>query len=82
VGCCLRREAWGHGYATEAATALRFGFEQFGLQRTVSLTSTSNAASQKVMQRIGMARRTDGSPLKRHVVWVAERGTGQPAGTG
>jgi ribosomal-protein-alanine N-acetyltransferase len=57
VGWRLARFAWGHGYATEAAReALRFGFEEATLDEIVSFTSKGNAASMRVMERIGMHR--------------------------
>lgn len=57
AGWRLRREAWGRGYATEAArAAVSFGFEQVGLEEIVSLTSVHNAPSIAVMRRLGMVR--------------------------
>lgn len=57
VGWRLVPEAWGHGYATEAArAALQFGFEVAGLDAIVSYTSALNVRSRAVMERIGMAR--------------------------
>jgi ribosomal-protein-alanine N-acetyltransferase len=57
VGWRLSRAAWGHGYATEAAReALRFGFEEVGLDEIVSFTVPQNTRSIRVMERIGMAR--------------------------
>jgi [ribosomal protein S5]-alanine N-acetyltransferase len=45
----------GQGYAREAAAAwLACGFERFGLQRIVAITSVDNAASGKVLAAIGM----------------------------
>jgi [ribosomal protein S5]-alanine N-acetyltransferase len=45
----------GQGYAREAATAwLACGFERFGLQRIIAITSVDNAASGKVLEAIGM----------------------------
>lgn len=84
TGWRLARHAWGHGYASEAATAsLKHGFEQLGLASIVAFTATTNLPSQAVMQRIGMARRADldfdhpslpkGHALERHVVWEATR---------
>jgi RimJ/RimL family protein N-acetyltransferase len=56
VGWRLAHTAWGHGYATEAAlAALALGFEGVGLHEIISITSQSNARSQAVMRRIGMA---------------------------
>lgn len=55
VGWRLAREHWGHGYATEAAReALRFGFEQIGLDEIVSFTVPRNERSIRVMERIGL----------------------------
>jgi RimJ/RimL family protein N-acetyltransferase len=57
VGWRLAREAWGHGYATEAARAsLEFAFEVLELDEVVSITTTSNVRSMAVMQRLGMTR--------------------------
>ncbi len=55
IGWRLARSAWGRGYATEAAgAALRFGFETLGLDEIVSFTVVDNAASRRVMERLGM----------------------------
>lgn len=57
LGYDLRRDQWGRGLATEAATAaLRYAFETQGLKRLVSLVRTSNAASARVAEKIGMRR--------------------------
>jgi len=57
VGWRLAREAWGHGYATEAAhAALHFAFEVLELEEVVSITTASNVRSQAVMRRLGMTR--------------------------
>ncbi len=57
VGWRFARDAWGHGYATEAArAALRFGFETVGLDEIVSFTVPANERSWRVMERIGMTR--------------------------
>jgi RimJ/RimL family protein N-acetyltransferase len=55
IGWRLARDAWGHGYATEAAAAVTaFARDELGLAEIVSFTSTTNIRSQRVMQRIGM----------------------------
>jgi RimJ/RimL family protein N-acetyltransferase len=78
IGWRLAREAWGHGYATEAAReALRFGFEDLGRGEIVSFTSVLNLRSRKVMDRLGMRPDgefdhpgvPEGSPLRRHVLY-------------
>jgi RimJ/RimL family protein N-acetyltransferase len=60
IGWRLREDAWGRGYAKEAAqAALRAGFERFGADEIVALTVTQNEASWGLMQRLGMRRRQD-----------------------
>ena len=57
VGWRLAREAWGHGFATEAArVVLAFAFDEVGLDEIVSITTTGNVLSQSVMRRLGMTR--------------------------
>ena len=47
----------GHGFATEAARAvLRFAFEDLGLHRVWADADPRNAASVRVMERLGMRR--------------------------
>jgi RimJ/RimL family protein N-acetyltransferase len=56
VGWRLAHEAWGHGYATEAAlAALASGFREAGLEEIISMTSAQNLRSRAVMRRIGMS---------------------------
>jgi len=57
VGWRLAPEAWGWGYATEAAReTLRFGFENLRLAEIVSFTVPANVKSRAVMERLGMTR--------------------------
>ncbi|MEU5666817.1 GNAT family N-acetyltransferase [Streptomyces longwoodensis] len=61
IGWRLAREAWGKGYATEAARAvLDFGFDTLGLPEILAVTTATNLRSQAVMRRIGMTRDPDG----------------------
>lgn len=80
VGWRLARDAWGQGYATEAATtALRVGFDDLGLTEMVSFTTTTNRRSRAVMQRLGMLHDLtddfdhpglpEDSPLRPHVLY-------------
>ena len=80
VGWRLKRSAWGHGYASEAATeALRHAFCELGWDEVVSTTAVTNVRSQAVMARIGMTRDPSSdfdhpnlpihSPLRPHVVY-------------
>lgn len=83
AGWRLARQAWGQGYASEAARAsLAFAFETLGASRVSAITATGNLPSQAVMRRIGMTARPEldfdhpalpvGHPLSRHVVFVAQ----------
>ncbi len=56
IGWRFARDAWGYGYATEAAKAsLDFGFNDRGLNRIVSIHQVGNDASGRVMEKIGMS---------------------------
>jgi RimJ/RimL family protein N-acetyltransferase len=51
----MGRSHWGQGLATEAAAAaVRFGFEERGLERIVSITQVGNDASERIMTKLGM----------------------------
>ncbi len=82
IGWRFHPDAWGRGYATEAAkAALAYGFDVLNLSEIVAFTARTNLASQAVMRRIGMrhdpARDFDhpalaaDDPLKPHVVFAA-----------
>ncbi len=50
-----QREAWGQGYAAEAARAvLRYAFEALGFQRVFAECHPDNLASLRVMHKIGL----------------------------
>jgi RimJ/RimL family protein N-acetyltransferase len=54
IGWHFHPDAWGHGYATEAAASLlAHGFD-LGLDRIVAVTYPENLPSQRVSTRIGM----------------------------
>lgn len=54
LGYCLNQAAWGNGYATEAAHArLRWAFGAFDLNRIQSEVDTRNAASARVLEKLG-----------------------------
>jgi len=49
------KQYWGRGYATEAAkAALEFGFDTAGLDRIVAFAKTDNAASRRIIEKIGL----------------------------
>ncbi len=60
VGWRRREDAWGRGYAKEAASAsLDFAFDRLGADRVVALTVEGNSPSWGLMIRLGMTRRPD-----------------------
>lgn len=60
IGWRLREDAWGHGYAREAAQAsLEAAFRDHGAPHVLALTVIENEASWGLMRRIGMTRRAD-----------------------
>jgi len=57
LGYCLSDAAWGHGYATEAARALlQWAFDTLDLNRVQAETDTRNAASARVLEKLGFVR--------------------------
>jgi RimJ/RimL family protein N-acetyltransferase len=85
IGWRLAHDAWGHGYATEAAGAvLVTAFRDLGLREVVSFTVVANVRSRRVMERIGMTHDPDddfdhprfpvGHPICRHVLYRIRAG--------
>jgi RimJ/RimL family protein N-acetyltransferase len=57
TGWRLAREAWGHGYATEAArAAVDHAFDRLGLDEIFAIAVAGNDRSFAVMRRLGMRR--------------------------
>ncbi len=57
IGWRLREDAWGMGYAREAAEAsLGYGFGPLAINHIVAFTVRGNAASWGLMQKLGMIR--------------------------
>jgi ribosomal-protein-alanine N-acetyltransferase len=55
LGYHLRRDHWGHGYATEAARAcMDHAFRELAVEKLVSLISPENWPSRRVAERNGM----------------------------
>jgi len=50
----VRSEAWGRGYATEMATLAVAEARRRGLSELVGVTATSNPASLRVLEKVGM----------------------------
>ncbi|GIJ41777.1 GNAT family N-acetyltransferase [Micromonospora andamanensis] len=54
IGWHLHPDAWGHGYATEAAAAVLDDAFGRGLTRVIAVTDPDNHASRAVCRRLGM----------------------------
>lgn len=55
IGYRFARVAWGKGYATEAAVAVKeYAFSSLGIQRLIALIDPSNVASVRVAEKLGM----------------------------
>lgn len=84
VGWRFAIDAWGHGYATEAARgAVAWAFDVRGLDEIASWTTVANLRSRAVMERIGMThdpaddfdhpRLPEGHPQRPHVMYRLRR---------
>ena len=55
VGYAIDKEYWGRGLAAEAARAfLEYGFNELKLEKVVAVARPENAASRRVMEKLGM----------------------------
>ena len=55
VGYSITKEFWGLGIGTEAARGwLEYGFNIMGLERIVAVAVVDNAASRRIMEKLGM----------------------------
>jgi RimJ/RimL family protein N-acetyltransferase len=90
IGWRLAREAWGQGYASEAARAvIDHAFGVLGIDALVSFTAEWNRPSQRVMEKIGMRRDpaedfahpklAADHKLSRHVLYRIDRAAWQTA---
>jgi ribosomal-protein-alanine N-acetyltransferase len=84
VGWRLAWRFWGKGYASEAARgALDRAFGELGMREVVSFTTAGNAASRRVMEKLGLRRDPSedfehpslppGHPLRPHVLYRVRR---------
>jgi len=84
IGWRLREDAWGRGYAREAAQAsLAWGWANLDAARIVAITVQANQRSWGLMERLGMRRRADldfahpafapDHPLSAHITYSIER---------
>jgi ribosomal-protein-alanine N-acetyltransferase len=57
IGYSIRRDRWGLGLGSEAvATLIAFGFERLGLRRIEADTDPRNAASIRLLEKLGFVR--------------------------
>lgn len=78
IGWRLRPDAWGRGYAPEAAQAcLAYAWDVMKLEKVYAYTAEHNTRSRRVMEKLGMTlsgyfdhpRIEAGHPLQRHVLY-------------
>ena len=85
IGWRFREDAWGQGYAREAASAcLDWAWANVDCERIFAITVMGNAPSWGLMQRLGMRRREDldfdhpnfppDHPLAPHITYEIELG--------
>ena len=80
LGWMLRRDEWGHGYATEAGRAcLDWGFAAVGPPYITAMIAPANAPSIAVAERLGMRPRRDDEVHDTPVVVYAATRTPDPA---
>jgi RimJ/RimL family protein N-acetyltransferase len=84
IGWRLRRDAWGEGYAREAAQAsLAWGWANLPVLEITAITVPGNTRSWGLMERLGMMRDAasdfdhpdvaQGDPLRRHITYRIAR---------
>jgi [ribosomal protein S5]-alanine N-acetyltransferase len=72
VGWELHPSVWGRGLATEGGrAALGYGFEVVGLERIISAARADNAASRRVMEKLGLAFQGEFTHQGALVAWYA-----------
>jgi RimJ/RimL family protein N-acetyltransferase len=68
----LRLSSGGRGLATEGASeTIRFGWKETPLDRIISVTATSHRASQRVIEKCGLALQEETIWRGTAVVWYA-----------
>jgi RimJ/RimL family protein N-acetyltransferase len=89
IGWRLRQDAWGHGYAREAAGAcLDWAWRNLDCAKIFAITVMGNTSSWGLMRRLGMTRRGDldfdhpnfapDHPLAPHITYEIARATNGP----
>ena len=75
LGYTLARAAWGRGYATELGRALlAYAFGELGAERVVAQVEPDNAASRRVLEKLGMrAVETRAAYGRPHLLYEVKR---------
>jgi RimJ/RimL family protein N-acetyltransferase len=83
IGWRLGSQHWGQGLATEAAQgAMAYAFTHTSVEKLVSMTPLANAASERIMQKLGMIKLAktflhpkvaQGHLLQEHVLYELSR---------
>ncbi|HEY1802199.1 MAG TPA: GNAT family N-acetyltransferase [Terriglobales bacterium] len=76
IGYHVRRDFWGQGLATEAASACRdFGFERLEAPRLISLIRPENLSSRRVAEKVGMTvwKEIQWADLRHHVYAIQRK---------
>ena len=84
IGWRLREDAWGQGYAREAASAcIEWAWRNLDCARVVACTVMANTPSWGLMERLGMRREPDmdfehpalpvGHPFRPHITYTINR---------
>jgi RimJ/RimL family protein N-acetyltransferase len=75
IGWRLCRQAWGQGFATEAARPiLTYAFATLKITEVIAEIDTANAASRRVAEKLGLAARSFHEAAGRRVVRYAATG--------
>lgn len=84
IGWRLRADAWGQGFAREAAEAsLDWAWQNLSCSRVVAITAAANTRSWGLMERLGMRRAPEldfehpdfplGHPARTHIAYAIAR---------
>ena len=79
LGFMIPRRAWGQGFATEVAGRIvAHAFEDLELDVLSAMTDTDNAASQRVLRKLGFEKVPDPDEEPGRRIFRLDRGEGSP----
>lgn len=74
IGWRLRENAWGQGYATEAAAvSLDIAFRILRIEQVISRAAAANAGSIRIMEKLGMSPSSRLKPSPNEVLYDIDR---------